>query len=69
VLIVADAVVPFIAKQVTRWRKEYEEDLNQQREPLLPAAWVKQLSEGEANLRKLQAEIIDIDILKAKSRL
>lgn len=68
-LITADAVVPFIAKQAIRWKKEYEQDLKQPREPLLPAAWVKQLSEGEANLRKLQAEILDIDILKAKSRM
>ena len=69
ILIVADAVVPFIAKQVSRWKKEYEEDLNYKREPLLPAAWVAQLSAGEATLRKLQAEILDIDKLKAKSRL
>lgn len=69
ILIVADAVVPFIAKQVSRWKKEYEEDLNYKREPLLPAAWVAQLSAGEASLRKLQAEILDIDKLKAKSRL
>lgn len=68
-LIVADAVVPFIAKHVTRWKKEYEEDLKYKREPLLPAAWVAQLSEGEATLRKLQSEIMDIDKLKAKSRL
>jgi len=68
-LTVADAVVPFIAKQVTRWMKEYEEDLKYKREPLLPAAWVAQLSAGEATLRKLQAEIMDIDKLKAKSRL
>jgi hypothetical protein len=68
-LIVADAVVPFIAKQVMRWKKEYEEDLKQPREPLLPAAWVAQLSDGEAAMRKLQAEILDIDILKAKSRM
>lgn len=61
--------MPFIARQVIRWKKEYEDDLKHPREPLLPAAWVKQLSEGEANLRKLQAEILDIDILKAKSRL
>lgn len=62
-------MVPFIAKQVTRWRKEYQEDLKYKREPLLPAAWVAQLSAGEATLRKSQAEILDIDKLKAKSRL
>jgi hypothetical protein len=62
-------VVPFIAKQVVRWKKEYEEDLRQPREPLLPAAWVSQLSAGEATLRRLQAEMMDIDKLKAKSRL
>jgi hypothetical protein len=62
-------VAPFIAKQILRWKKEYKEDLKQPREPLLPAAWVKQLSEGEAALRKLQAELLDIDKLKAKSRL
>jgi hypothetical protein len=68
-LMTADAVVPFIAKQVSRWKKEYEQDLEYKREPLLPAAWVAQLSAGEATLRKLQAEIMDIDKLKAKSRL
>jgi hypothetical protein len=62
-------VVPFIAKQVLRWKREYEEDLRQKREPLLPAAWVSQLSVGEAYLRKLQAEILDVDNFKAKSRL
>lgn len=62
-------MVPFIAKQMVRWTQEYKEDLEQPREPLLPAAWVKQLSEGEAALRELQAELMDIDKLKAKSRL
>jgi len=61
--------VPFIARQVARWKKEEEADLRQPREPLLPAEWIAQLSQGEQALRKLQAEIIDIDRLKAKSRL
>jgi hypothetical protein len=67
--ILADAVVPFIAKQVTRWKAEEEADYKQEREPLLPAEWVAQLSQGEKALRKLQAEIMDIDRLKAKSRM
>jgi hypothetical protein len=54
---------------VVRWKKEHEEDLKYQREPLLPAAWVKQLSDGEAALRKLQQEILDVDRFKAKSRM
>ena len=66
---VADGVVPFIANQVVKWKKDYEEDLNQSREPLLPAEWAKQLSEGEAALRKLQEELMDIEKLKGKSRL
>jgi hypothetical protein len=65
----ADAVVPFIAKNVVRWKKEYEEDLRQPREPLLPAAWVSQLSSGETDHCKLQAEILDVDKFKAKPKL
>ena len=65
----ADAVVPFIAKQVLRWSKEYEQDVRQPRELFLPSAWVSQLSAGEAALQKLQAEILDVDRFKAKSRL
>ena len=52
-----------------RWKKEYEEDLKFKREPLLSETWVSQLSAGEASLRKLQEEILDIDKFKAKSRL
>ena len=52
-----------------RWKKEYDEDVKQPREPLLPASWVSQLSADEAPLRKLQAEILDVDRFKAKSRL
>jgi len=66
---IADAVVPFIAKQLQRWKNEYEADLQQPREPLLPTAWIKGLAEGEAAIRKLQAESKDIDKVKAKSRL
>jgi len=61
--------VPFIAKNVARWKAEEEADYQQKREPLLPAEWVTQLSQGEKALRKLQEEIMDIDRLKAKSRL
>jgi hypothetical protein len=66
---VADAVVPFIAAQVQRWTEEEEADVRTLREPLLPKEWVVQLSAGEKSLRKLQAEIMDTDKLKAKSRL
>lgn len=66
---VADAVVPFIAKNAVRWKKEYEQDITQKREPLLPKAWVSQLSAGEASLRKLQQEMLDVDRFKAKSRM
>jgi hypothetical protein len=62
-------VVPFISKQVLRWKEEYEEDMKQPREPLLPAAWVSQLSADEPPLRKSQTEILDVDRFKAKSRL
>ena len=65
---VADAVVPFIAKNTARWMKEYEQDVNQAREPLLPAAWVSQLSGGEAALPKLQQEIFH-NRFKAKPRM
>ena len=65
----ADSVVPFIAKQVLRWSKEYEEDVRQPRDRFLPSAWVSHLSAGETALRKLQAEILDVDRFKAKSRL
>ena len=57
-------------KQTLRWKREYEEDLRQKREPFsLPAAWVSQLSADEVYLRKLQAEILNVDNFKAKSRL
>jgi hypothetical protein len=65
----ADAVVPFVARQVQQWKAEEKEDLRSPREPLLPAAWVKQLFEGEKTLRKLQAEIMDVDKFKARSRM
>jgi len=54
---------------VARWKKEYDQDVNQAREPLLPAAWVSQLSAGEAALRKSQQEILDVDRVTAKSRM
>lgn len=66
---VANAVVPFIAKQLVRWKNECEKDLNQKREPLLPVAWVSQLSAGEATLRRLHAEVLGKDKSKARSRL
>ena len=62
-------MVPFIAKQVLRWKEEYEEDAKQPREPLLPEAWVSQLLAEEDALKKLQAEILDVDRFKPKSRL
>jgi hypothetical protein len=68
-LSLADAVVPFIARQVQRWNNENEADLRQPSEPLLPAKWISQLSEGEAALRKLQAELTDVEQFIAKSRL
>ena len=61
--------MPFIAKQVMRWRKEYEEDLRTKREPLLPAAWVAKLSADEAALKKLSVESMNINEFKARSRL
>ena len=58
--------MPFIAKNVARWKAEEEADYKQKREPLLPAEWVTQLSE---ELRRLQEEFMDVDKVKAKSRL
>jgi hypothetical protein len=63
---IADAVIPFVEKQVLRWKKEYEKDLRFKREPQLPTVWISQLSIEEPSLRKLQAKILEMDKFKAK---
>ena len=74
-VIIADAVATFIATQLKRWKNEYELDLKQTREPFLPDAWVRQLSELESELEssitklKKPKEMLDNDKQKKKSRL
>jgi hypothetical protein len=44
--------VPFISREVKRWRGEYEKDLKSVREAVLPVEWVKALSEPGTQVRQ-----------------
>jgi hypothetical protein len=48
----AGAAVPFIAREVKRWRGEYERDLKSVREAVVPLEWVKALSEPGTQVRQ-----------------